>query len=118
MSTDFQLEVSDEIKPMKQGEDKKNSPKQVDNQSWTLYTNGASSKEISGAGLILRSPNGEEITYALHFDFHTPNHKAEYESFLARLQLEKRMEADRITILTDSILVANQVKGEFESRDK
>nr|KAJ0196707.1 hypothetical protein LSAT_V11C700371330 [Lactuca sativa] len=49
-------------------------------QQWTLYTDGASNKEGSGVGLILTSPIGEEVTYALHFDFHTSNNEAEYEA--------------------------------------
>ncbi|GJS29659.1 reverse transcriptase domain-containing protein [Tanacetum coccineum] len=32
--------------------------------TWTLFTDGASSVEGSGAGLILTDPNGHEITYA------------------------------------------------------
>ncbi|GJX08446.1 hypothetical protein Tco_0196378 [Tanacetum coccineum] len=32
---------------------------------WTLYTNGASSSEGSGAGLILTDPYEKEVTYAL-----------------------------------------------------
>ncbi|KAL7605482.1 hypothetical protein Lser_V15G18132 [Lactuca serriola] len=82
--------------------------------SWTLYTDGASSREGSGARLILTSPEGEEVTYALCFDFHTSNNKAEYEALLAGLRLAKQMGAKAVTALTDSRLVANQVNGSFE----
>nr|KAJ0220174.1 hypothetical protein LSAT_V11C200064870 [Lactuca sativa] len=51
-----------------------------DNRKWTLYTDGASNREVSGAGLILTCPEGEEVTYALRFDFHTSNNEAEYEA--------------------------------------
>ncbi|GJS44893.1 ARID DNA-binding domain-containing protein [Tanacetum coccineum] len=52
---------------------------------WTLFTDGASSIEGSGAGLILTDPNGQEVTYALRFDFKTSNNEAEYEALIARL---------------------------------
>nr|KAJ0216727.1 hypothetical protein LSAT_V11C300147310 [Lactuca sativa] len=86
--------------------------------SWTLYTDGASSREGSGAGLILTSPEGESVTYALHFDFHTSNNEAEYEALLVGLRLAKQMGAKAVTTLTDSRLAANQVNGSFEVRDQ
>ena len=79
----------------------------TENSSWTLYTNGASSREGSGAGLILTSPEGEEVTYALCFDFHTSINEAEYEALLTGLRLAKQMGAKAVTALTDSRLAAN-----------
>ncbi|XP_023770200.2 uncharacterized protein LOC111918806 [Lactuca sativa] len=86
----------------------------ADNSSWTFYTDEASSREGSGAGLILTSPAGEEVTYALRFDFHTSNNKAEYKVLLVGLRLAKQMGAKAVTALTDSRLAANQVNGSFE----
>lgn len=78
-----------------------------DNQRWTLHTDGDSNKEGSGAGLILTSLTGEELTYALRFDFHTSNNEAEYEALLAGLRLAVTMGEERIIALIDSCLVAN-----------
>jgi hypothetical protein len=50
---------------------------------WQLYIDGASSAEGSGAGLILFSPEGKEITYALRLNFASTNNEAEYEAMLA-----------------------------------
>ncbi|XP_023758475.1 uncharacterized protein LOC111906920 [Lactuca sativa] len=86
--------------------------------SWTLYTDGASSRKGSGAGLILTSPEGEEVTYALRFNFRTLNNEAEYEALLAGLRLVKQMGAKAVTALTDSRLAANQVNASFEVRDQ
>lgn len=83
-----------------------------------MYTDGAASKEGSGACVILTSQEGEEITYALRFEFHTSNNKAEYEALLAGLRLAKQMGAEAIVALTDSRLAANQVNGDFETKDK
>nr|KAJ0200220.1 hypothetical protein LSAT_V11C600300410 [Lactuca sativa] len=52
---------------------------------WKLYTDGASSKEGSGAGLILKILKGEEITYALRFDFQVSKNEAKYEALLPDL---------------------------------
>lgn len=78
-----------------------------------MYTDGAASKEGSGACVILTSQEGEEITYALRFEFHTSNNKAEYEALLAGLRLAKQMGAEAIVALSDSIPVANQANMDF-----
>lgn len=63
--------------------------------------------EGSGAGLILTSAPGEEVTYALRFDFRTSKNEAEYEAPLAGLRLAVQMGEERLTALTESRLSAN-----------
>ncbi|GJY09504.1 reverse transcriptase domain-containing protein [Tanacetum coccineum] len=53
--------------------------------TWKLYTDGASSFDGYGVGLILVSLEGKEYTYTLRFEFETTNNEAEYEALLARL---------------------------------
>ncbi|GKD23813.1 suppressor of mec-8 and unc-52 protein homolog 1, partial [Tanacetum coccineum] len=62
---------------------------------------GASSAEGSGAGLILTDPNGQEVTYALRFDFKTSNNEAEYEALIAGLE-SKNKRADALSKLASS----------------
>ena len=45
--------------------------------TWKLSVDGASNAQGSGAGLILTSPEGIDIEYALRFGFHTSNNEAE-----------------------------------------
>ncbi|GKB73828.1 reverse transcriptase domain-containing protein [Tanacetum coccineum] len=85
--------------------------------TWTLFTDGASSMEGSEAGLILTDPDGQEITYALRFNFRTSNNEAEYEALVAGLELTIQMEDQRIDAYTDSLLIVNQVKGVYEARE-
>ncbi|GJT62341.1 reverse transcriptase domain-containing protein [Tanacetum coccineum] len=61
--------------------------------AWTLFTDGAANLEGSGVGLILTDPSGQEVTYALWFNFRTSNNKAEYEALVAGLELTIQMEA-------------------------
>ncbi|GKE09047.1 reverse transcriptase domain-containing protein, partial [Tanacetum coccineum] len=83
---------------------------------WNLYTDGASSSDGSGAGLILISPKGREYTYALRFEFETTNNEAEYEALLAGLRITREIEIKSLAIFTDSQIMANQIKGIFEVR--
>ncbi|XP_071688148.1 uncharacterized protein [Rutidosis leptorrhynchoides] len=84
---------------------------------WELYTDGASSEEGAGIGLLLISPNGEEITYAIRLKFAASNNEAEYEALLAGLRLEKSIDVQQLTAYVDSQLLASQLNGSFEARD-
>ncbi|XP_071708390.1 uncharacterized protein [Rutidosis leptorrhynchoides] len=63
----------------------------VENEEWKLYTDGASSSDGSGAGLMLINPEGKEFTYALRFEFVTTNNEAECVSLLAGLRMAKEL---------------------------
>ena len=54
---------------------------------WVLYFDGASKTNSSGAGLVLQSPDGFLIEYAMKLDFPTTNNEAEYEALIAGLGL-------------------------------
>ncbi|XP_071740872.1 uncharacterized protein [Rutidosis leptorrhynchoides] len=84
---------------------------------WDLYTDGASSKEGAGIGLLLVSPSGEEITYAIRLKFAASNNEAEYEALLVSLRLAKSIDIQQLTAYVDSQLVASQLNGSFEARD-
>ncbi|GKB60257.1 reverse transcriptase domain-containing protein [Tanacetum coccineum] len=93
---------------------KKENPK-LDN-TWKLYTNGASSFDGSGAGLMLISPEEKEYTYALRFRFEMTNNDALYEALLAGLRIAQEMEIKRLAIFADSQLMVSQIKGLFKAR--
>ncbi|XP_027178053.1 uncharacterized protein LOC113777216 [Coffea eugenioides] len=86
--------------------------------SWTLYVDGSSNGDDSGAGLLLEGPQGEVCSYALRFDFPATNNEAEYEALIAGLQLARRLCAQRIHVRSDSQLVICQVLGEYEAKDE
>ncbi|GKE08203.1 reverse transcriptase domain-containing protein [Tanacetum coccineum] len=65
----------------------KETPKEV----WTLFTDGSSCTDGSGAGLILTSPEGTEFTYELRFQFTASNNEAEYEALIAGLLIAAQM---------------------------
>nr|GEW03653.1 reverse transcriptase domain-containing protein [Tanacetum cinerariifolium] len=60
----------------------------------TLFTNGSSCLEGSGAGLILTNPKGIKLAYALRFKFDVSNNEAEYEAPVAGLCIADQMQAD------------------------
>ena len=66
---------------------------------------GATNAQGSGVGLILTSPDGIDMEYALKFGFQASNNEAEYEAVIARLNLAHSMEVDQLEVSSDSQLV-------------
>ncbi|XP_034206019.1 uncharacterized protein LOC117620035 [Prunus dulcis] len=84
---------------------------------WVLHVDGSANQQGCGAGLVLTTPDGLKIEYALRFDFRTSNNEAEYEALLAGLRLAKSMNAKQIRIHSDSQLIVNQVTADFAAKD-
>ncbi|XP_071712864.1 uncharacterized protein [Rutidosis leptorrhynchoides] len=70
-------------------------------QLWEMHTDGACGPEGAGAGIVLKSLEGDEYTFALRFNFPVTNNEAEYEALLSGMRL-----------------VANQFNGIFEAHDE
>nr|GEW99275.1 reverse transcriptase domain-containing protein [Tanacetum cinerariifolium] len=84
----------------------------------TLFTDGSSCVDGSGAGLILTNPEGVKFTYALRFQFAASNNEAEYEALVAGLRIATQMGVKNIQVNVNSKLVANQVLGTYvEKKD-
>ncbi|XP_022004609.1 uncharacterized protein LOC110902205 [Helianthus annuus] len=88
-----------------------------DLEAWKLFTDGASSIEGSGAGLILINPKGLKFTYALRFEFQTTNNEAEYEVLIAGLRLAKEMKVQKLQVFTDSLMVSSQVNDSYVAKE-
>ncbi|XP_063938044.1 uncharacterized protein LOC135147920 [Daucus carota subsp. sativus] len=86
-------------------------------ESWTLHVDGSSTAERSGAGLILKSPDGFTIKTAISFGFAATNNQAEYEALLAGLKLVRTLSIRNLTIHNDSQIVARQTKSEYLAKD-
>ncbi|XP_016196290.1 uncharacterized protein LOC107637382 [Arachis ipaensis] len=92
----------------------------TDNQtekSWKLYVDSASNKEGSGAGVTLKE--GEQVIaeQSLQFSFTASNNQAEYEALLAGLKLAQDLQISKLTVYCDSLLVVQQIKGDFQVID-
>lgn len=87
------------------------------NNCWHLYTDGASSADGSGAGLILINPDKQEFTNALRFEFKASNNAAEYEALLVGLRIAKEMNVRHLHAFVDSQIMAFQVGGTYEAKE-
>ncbi|GFS46031.1 hypothetical protein Acr_00g0099710 [Actinidia rufa] len=62
-----------------------------------------------GAGLVLQTPPGEQMEYAIRIGFKATNNEAEYETILAGLGVAIELGVDSLDAFSDSQLVVNQV---------
>ncbi|GKE36267.1 reverse transcriptase domain-containing protein [Tanacetum coccineum] len=108
---DFLIEKPDEAPP-------NTLVVEIPQVSWTLFTDGSSCVDGSGAGLILTSPKGTEFTYALRFQFIASNNEAEYEALIAGLRIAAQMGVRNVHVGVDSKLVANQVLGTYVAKEE
>ena len=69
---------------------------------WRLSVDGATNAQGSGVSLILTSPEGIDIEYALRFGFQASNNEVEFEAIIAGLNLTHSMEVDQLEVCSDS----------------
>ena len=95
-------------------DDKPTDPSNV----WSLRIDGSSNMNRSGAGVILESPIGEKISYALRIEFPALTNEAGYKALLAGLQIAKEMGVGQLRIYSNSQLVVNQINGDYKDKGK
>ncbi|GAA0185228.1 hypothetical protein LIER_32516 [Lithospermum erythrorhizon] len=81
---------------------------------WLLYVDGDSNPGGSGGGILLWSPKGYKIEYALRFVFTTISNEAKYEALANGLSLANTLGAEHIHVRMDSELMVGHVKGHFK----
>ena len=83
---------------------------------WKLSVDGAANAQGSSVGLILTSPDGIDMEYALRFGFQASNNEAGYEAVIVGLNLAHFMEAAQLEVSSDSQLVVKQIEDSYEAR--
>ncbi|XP_074300435.1 uncharacterized protein LOC141631697 [Silene latifolia] len=72
----------------------------------------------SVAGVVIMSLEGAEFEHAQRFTFEASNNEAEYEAMIAGIELAAADDRARVLrLFTDSLLITNQIKGEYEVRE-
>ncbi|GAV73731.1 RVT_3 domain-containing protein [Cephalotus follicularis] len=93
------------------------NPSEKERGMWKLSVDGSFYITGSGAGLVLTSPDGWTLEYALRFRFKATNNEAEWEALIAGLTIAKHLEVQKIEASSDSQLVVGLASGEYEARE-
>ena len=83
---------------------------------WKLFVDEAANAQGSVVELILTSPKGIDIEYALRFGFRASNNEAEYEVIIAGLNLAHSMEVDQLEVCNDSQFVVKQIEDTYKAK--
>ena len=81
----------------------------VTHEYWIMYYDGSIMAPGSGAGVILISPDGSRLRYAIYLHFLASNNATEYEALINGLRIAIELGATRLYICGDSELVVDQV---------
>ena len=85
---------------------------------WSIHTDGSSNKQISGAGVVLHTLEGEKIECMVRLDFSTTNNEAEYEALIPGLDLARAVELENVVVYCDSQVVTSQINGNYECKNE
>ena len=95
------------------------TPEDVNSQEdlWTINTDGSSTQQGGGAGIVITSPEKDVLKYGVQLKFPITNNEAEYEALLTGLRIARALGAEKIVLKSDSQLVIGQVRGDFEAKE-
>ena len=86
----------------------------VENRSWRVFVDGASSAMGVDARIVIITPEGIRLEHSFRLGFKASNNEAEYEALIAGLKTPFDLGAQDVEVYLDSRLVINQVQGNFE----
>jgi ribonuclease HI len=81
---------------------------------WIMYFDGALNLEGAGAGVLLISPQGEQLKYALQINYKASNNIVEYESLIHGLRIAVSLGIKRLLAFGDSKVVIKKVNKEWD----
>jgi ribonuclease HI len=79
-----------------------------------MYFDSSLKHEGAGAGVLLISPQGEQLKYVLQIFGKVSNNEVEYEALLHGLRLAISLGIKRLLVYSDSVVVINQVNKSWD----
>ncbi|KAL0413039.1 UNVERIFIED_CONTAM: hypothetical protein Sradi_1505600 [Sesamum radiatum] len=87
-------------------------------QKWLLHVDGSSTTQGSDAGIVITTPQDEDLEFAIKFDFKASNNEAEYEALVIGMRMTHETGAKHPLAYSDSQLVVKQVEGTYEAKEE
>jgi ribonuclease HI len=82
---------------------------------WKMYFDGSLNIYSAGAGVLLISPNKDELRYVLRLHCPTSNNAAEYEACLHGMRIVVELGIKHLYVYGDSALVINQLNKDWDT---
>ncbi|KAL0428192.1 UNVERIFIED_CONTAM: hypothetical protein Slati_2994000 [Sesamum latifolium] len=87
-------------------------------QQWLLHVDRSSTIQGSGVGIVITSPQGEDLEFAVKFGFKASNNEAEYEALVIGMKMAHEAGARHLLAYSDSQLIVKQVEGTYEAKEE
>ncbi|KAL0444293.1 UNVERIFIED_CONTAM: hypothetical protein Slati_2152000 [Sesamum latifolium] len=87
-------------------------------EKWLLHVDGSSTIQGSGAGIIITSPQGEDLEFAVKFSFKSSNNETEYKALMTGMKMAQEVGARHLIAYSDSQFVVKQVEGIYEAKEE
>ncbi|KAL0290954.1 UNVERIFIED_CONTAM: hypothetical protein Sradi_7038300 [Sesamum radiatum] len=87
-------------------------------QVWLLHVDGSSTIQGSGAGIVITSPQGEDLEFAIKFDFEASNNEAEYKALVIGMRMAHKAGVRHLLAYSDSQLIVKQIEGNFKAKEE
>ncbi|KAL0405116.1 UNVERIFIED_CONTAM: hypothetical protein Slati_3825500 [Sesamum latifolium] len=71
-------------------------------QKWLLHVDGSSTAQGSGAGIVITTPQGEDLEFTIKFSFKASNNEAEYEALVIGMRMAHETGARHLLAYSDS----------------
>jgi ribonuclease HI len=81
-------------------------------EHWIMYFDGTINLEGAGGGVLLISPQGEQLKYVLQIYYKASNNGAEYEALMHGLRIAVSLGIKRLLAFGDSKVIIEQVNKE------
>ncbi|KAL0367560.1 UNVERIFIED_CONTAM: hypothetical protein Sradi_3646100 [Sesamum radiatum] len=88
------------------------------NQKWLLHVDGSSTAQCSGVGIVITTPQGEDLEFAIKFGFKASNNETEYEALVIGMKMAHETGARHLLAYSDSQLVVKQVEDTYEAKEE
>ncbi|CAA0840487.1 RNase H family protein, partial [Striga hermonthica] len=85
---------------------------------WQVFADGSVSRAGGGLGIVLMSPKGDSLVFAIKVAYQISNNEAEYEAVIKGLKLALSGGARAVQVHSDSQLMVGQFQEGFEVREE
>ncbi|KAL0411971.1 UNVERIFIED_CONTAM: hypothetical protein Slati_3786800 [Sesamum latifolium] len=86
-------------------------------QKWLLHIDGSSTAQGSGAGIVITTPQGEDLEFTIKFGFKASNSEAEHEVLVIGMRMAHETGLDLLAY-SDSQLVVKQVEDTYKAKEE
>ncbi|KAL0366909.1 UNVERIFIED_CONTAM: hypothetical protein Sradi_3581000 [Sesamum radiatum] len=85
----------------------------VNARKWLLHVDRSSIAEDGGVGVVITSPQGEDVELTVKFDFKASNIEVEYEGLVISMRMAHEAGTMHFIAYLDSQLVVKQVEDMY-----